>query len=74
MKNFNNETGEQAINMNDPTEGLFEQGQVIVKILCVTARFTASFIVKIQPESTSLSRDDKGERITPQHNLQRGGS
>ena len=32
----------------------FEQKQLVVKILCVIARFTASLIVKIQPESTSF--------------------
>ena len=36
--------------------GLFEQGQLVVQNLCVTARFTASLIVKIQPESTNVIR------------------
>jgi hypothetical protein len=36
--------------------GLFGQEQLVVKILYVIARFTASLIVKIQPESTNLIR------------------
>jgi hypothetical protein len=34
--------------------GLFKQEPLVAKILCVIARFTASLIAKIQPESTSL--------------------
>jgi hypothetical protein len=34
--------------------GLFKQEPLVAKILCVIARFIASFIAKIQPESTSL--------------------
>jgi hypothetical protein len=40
--------------------GLFEQGQLVVKILCGIARFTASLIVKIQPESTNFIRKFTG--------------
>jgi hypothetical protein len=34
--------------------GLFKQEPWVAKILCVIARFTASLIAKIQPETTSL--------------------
>jgi hypothetical protein len=34
--------------------GFFKQEPLVAKILCGIARFTASLIAKIQPESTSL--------------------
>ncbi len=42
--------------MNEPTEITLRLKIIDRKNLCVIARFTAYFIVKIQPESTSFIR------------------